>query len=230
MRKLEALGFGALGGMCPTLAKLAGSYTANPVQDMPALGVYIGIGLFAILGGIVALGFGTQELRAAIVAGIAAPAIVTNVISGVSDKNPQSQQTALYEIVGTAHAQSDAGAILLAQASDTIITVVPSVSGGDPSQVEPLRYTWSDATGQISSGGGVLNPAAEQALSIPEGAEALIVNGERIDLSAVPQDGATLDLLVTAKPTIGGDLRWALGGNRQLAVQSLQGQIVQSSE
>lgn len=227
MRKLEAVCYGALGGMCPTLAKLAGSFSANPDQDMPALGVYIGVGLFAILGAIVALGFGTREVKAAIVAGIAAPAIVTNVISGVADNNSQNQQAALYEIVGTAHAQS--GAIELAQGSGAVITVNPMVSGGDAGQIEPLYYWWSDNGVRVGRGEGVLNPTSEQTLAVPSGATSLVINGRNIDLSNITQSGGTVDLTVTAKPTIAGDLRWALGGQRQLTVQDLQAQIVQQN-
>ncbi len=225
MRKWEAVCYGALGGSCPTLAKLAASFSANPAQDMPALGVYIGIALFAVLGAIVALGFGTTEVKAAIVAGIAAPAIVTNVISGVSDKSPENQQAALYELVAPAYAQS--GTLILAQASGAVVTVVPNVSGGDATQVEPLYYWWTNSTGRIDNGDGVLNPISEQALAVPRGATALVVNGEAIDISGIAQTGGTVDLMVTATPTFGGDLKWALGGNRQLAIQSLQGQIVQ---
>jgi hypothetical protein len=78
---------GALGGTCPTVANLGAFYLANPLAAMPSPGLMVGMGLFAVLGAIVAIGFGTESPRAAIIAGIAAPAIVSSALDGATTAN-----------------------------------------------------------------------------------------------------------------------------------------------
>jgi hypothetical protein len=74
--------FGAFGGIMPTLANLATTYVAIPATPMPAVGLLFGLALFAVIGGGVALTNTSREIRQAIFAGIAAPAIMTSIIAG----------------------------------------------------------------------------------------------------------------------------------------------------
>jgi hypothetical protein len=69
--------WGAIGGMLPTLGKVAGTFGANFDAPMPNLvGVSIALGLYAILGSIMARVIGNSDLKQAVVAGIAAPASI----------------------------------------------------------------------------------------------------------------------------------------------------------
>jgi hypothetical protein len=80
-KKSEACLHGALsGGMLPTLGKVAGTFGANFDAPMPNLvGVSIALGLYAILGSIMARVIGNSDLKQAVVAGIAAPAMVVSI-------------------------------------------------------------------------------------------------------------------------------------------------------
>ena len=220
LKRMEAVAFGALGGMCPTIAKLAGSYSSNPLQDVPALGVFIGLALFAFLGGVIALGFGSNEVKAAIVAGIAAPAIVTNVISGAQEKDPGAE-LALLNFVPAAYAE---GPVLgtpitrFAGQPQGFVTVRPTVVGGSPLQVGTLNYAWMRNGVVIADSAGELRASYAQSLAVPFGATELTVAGQTISVQDVLSEGGVVDVTVFAKATFGGDLRWALGGQRQLQV------------
>jgi hypothetical protein len=80
------LRWGAIGGILPTLAKIAGTFGANFDAPIPNLsGVAIAVVLYGVIGAVVARGIGNAEIKQAIFAGIAAPAILVSVIAGVSD-------------------------------------------------------------------------------------------------------------------------------------------------
>jgi hypothetical protein len=91
----EILGWGAIGGILPTLSKIAGTFGANFDAPVPNLyGVGIAVALYGFIGAVVARGIGNAEVKQAIFAGIAAPAILVSVIAGVSDsKSLHTNQT-----------------------------------------------------------------------------------------------------------------------------------------
>jgi hypothetical protein len=79
---------GALGGILPTIARLATVYANAPDTPAPAIGVlYAALG-FAIIGGVIALTTQTADIRSAIFAGISAPAIISGVASGIDQARP----------------------------------------------------------------------------------------------------------------------------------------------
>lgn len=86
-RSIQLAIIAGFGGTLPTLSKLASTYVAAPLTPMPELGMYLGLLLFFIIGVILCLGFGISENREALLVGIAAPAIITNVISGVATQD-----------------------------------------------------------------------------------------------------------------------------------------------
>jgi hypothetical protein len=85
---------GACGGMLPTLANQASIYVNHPDTPLPTVGLFLGIGLWAIVGGVVAFLNDKPEIRQAIFAGIAAPAILTNVVSGATENQAMRRKTA----------------------------------------------------------------------------------------------------------------------------------------
>jgi len=79
-------GWGAIGGALPTLGKIAGTYGANFDAPPPrVLGVLIAIALYGMIGAIIARAIGNPDVKQALFAGIAAPAIVISVLTGASD-------------------------------------------------------------------------------------------------------------------------------------------------
>ena len=94
--------WGAIGGALPTLGKIAGTYGAN--FDAPAprvLGVLIALALYGTIGSIIARAIGNPDVKQALFAGIAAPAIVISVLTGASDSQslhpgPQGHSAGLF--------------------------------------------------------------------------------------------------------------------------------------
>lgn len=73
------------GGMLPTLSRLAATYVDNPHTPGPAYGIYLGLGIFFIIGAILAFAFGEKSLRQALIIGISAPALINSIASGLKD-------------------------------------------------------------------------------------------------------------------------------------------------
>jgi hypothetical protein len=92
--KQTVFAFGALGGVLPTLTLLASTYVTIPETPLPAPGLLLGLALYAIVGGVVALTNTSQEIRQAIFAGIAAPAILSSVLAGASEAHMRRKTTA----------------------------------------------------------------------------------------------------------------------------------------
>lgn len=233
MGRKDAIIFGALGGMCPTIAKLAAFYSVQTGADLPELGVWIGLTLFAFLGGIIALGFGATEVRAAIVAGIAAPAIVTNVISGANGAGKEDLSAMLQiPVISVAHAQDRTpdvtgvvvGAMLATGAvtnQSRVIQVNPRIIGGVPNRVSvPLAFVVERDGVQTDVPVSTITKSTKtRNYVVPEGAVSLRVNGETIGLDEFDEQ---IDIEINTAPTFGGDLLWALGGKRSYRVIDLK--------
>lgn len=81
------------GGMLPTTAQLAASYAAVPEQPLPHWHFLLAVALFFCIGAVLSIAFNKEaDLGKAIVIGISAPAIITNIINGATSglsKAPQ---------------------------------------------------------------------------------------------------------------------------------------------
>jgi len=216
--------FGALGGICPSLSKLAASFYANPEQPLPVIGTYVAFGLFALLGAIIAAGFGAKETRAAIVAGIAAPAIVTNVLSGATENKIGADELAAFYLITPAYAQisTDTG-LANASMAQGIINVVPAIKGGGNASSATVKYSWATENGDTVEwpNDPTISLASPSTLAVPEGATQIVVNGQAIAISELQANDNTLMLQVNTAPTFVGDLRWALGGQRRFVIESV---------
>jgi hypothetical protein len=227
MSRVECLVYGALGGMCPTIAKLAGFYSTRADPPLPEVGVWIGLGLFAFLGSIIAIGFGANEIKAAIIAGIAAPGIVTNIASGVTAEARQAEMVSSTYLFGLspAYAQSEdtgAGRVLDLQlyGQNRVIELVPSVEGGMPAHLNlPIEAIVTEGGVQSQVSVGTLSDPSIRNLVLPEGTTALQIGPTQIPL---PADDSSLKVTIETAPTWGGDLLWALGGSRTYEVQQIQ--------
>lgn len=73
-----------LGGTMPTVCRLAATYVTNPETPLPQWGLCFGLGLFFIIGVVLAYAFTENDLRKAFILGIAAPGIITNIMAGAS--------------------------------------------------------------------------------------------------------------------------------------------------
>ena len=223
----ESLFFGALGGICPTIAQLAGSYSAKPGQPLPELGVLFGLSLFALLGAIIATGFGAKEIKAAIAAGIAAPAIVTNIVSGVENQAAappvEIAVSAIFSSLGAAYAQSeDIGTGRLIDPTlyggGRVIQIVPQITGGDSGLNLPVFAQIGGESGESPVQVGTILTGAPQIIPIPEGTTALVIGQQSVPLSS---ENVSVDVRIDTSPTFAGDLLWAFGGRRTYAAEDV---------
>jgi hypothetical protein len=91
---LHAALISGLGGILPTLSSIAGAVAANPADvDFITLGHVAAMALYYLLAFILCLGLQERRLRESFIMGIAAPAIVINLISGASSTSGTSQST-----------------------------------------------------------------------------------------------------------------------------------------
>lgn len=221
MNTVVAMFFGALGGVCPSLAKLAAAYATQVGLQMPEVGVYVGLVLFAILGAIVAVGFGAENRRAAIIAGIAAPAIVTNVLAGAAAQTQQQRDVSGLLGVSAAYAQSSD--VQKSDGGPATIVIVPRISNGGVPLRERVHVDWSAASGaRLSASAQSVEVDEEQTLVIPEGATAVEIQGRTVGLEDILRNGGRVNLRVETRPTFAGDLHWALGGARDYSIRSVE--------
>lgn len=226
LRPMMIFLFGAFGGCCPTIAKLASFYSTNPAGGLPQLGTYIGLVLFGVLGAIIAVGFGAKELKAAIVAGIAAPGLVTNIVAGSSaaDKATQGQQQAMMHsiFISSAYAQVAEETFTVEPLPGyrglRVLTLNPTFDGPEPTDGQ-VEYRFLDESGTALRGGGVIIPD-EQGLvvPVPDGAVSIAIGPS---VTPLPENSDILDFTIQTAPSLGGDLLWALGATRSYTVQSI---------
>lgn len=76
-----------LGGMLPTMSRMAAFYVVNPAASLPEPGFYVGLVCFFAIGAVIGFALAEHNVRRAVLVGIAAPGIITNVASGVSETN-----------------------------------------------------------------------------------------------------------------------------------------------
>ena len=207
--------FGAFGGIMPTLANLATTYVAIPDTPMPAWGLVFGLALFALIGGGVALTNTSREVRQAIFAGIAAPAIMTSVIAGSTEGGGGRRKA---EFISAAHAQTQPQTD--SSSSVKMIYFSPSVTGGVNLAGEIPVTAQVQRAGKLENItlGEIRTLEASSAISVPAGIDQVFVMGNPVKVSGpVTQSW----LSVTTKPTVLGDFWWSMGGQRKFAVQDL---------
>ncbi|MGH0256292.1 hypothetical protein NKY39_12095 [Sinorhizobium meliloti] len=212
--KWAAFFWGAFGGMLPTVAKLASTFVSTPGTPLPEVGLLLGVALWAIVGGGVALSNTSYETRQAIFAGIAAPAILANLVSGVTGQAAQDERATLFGI--SAYAQPtdlDGG-------GGGAIIVSPIVKGGLP------RSASLPVTAEVKSGdqtttvklGEIKDFSSPTAFSLPPGASQVFVSDVPV---ATTGTVTNVDVSVTTAPSIGGDLLWALGAPRNFQIKQV---------
>lgn len=222
MKTSTILMFGAFGGCCPTLARLASFYSTNPGGGVPELGVFIGIALFAILGAFIAVGFGARELKAAIVAGIAAPGLVTNIVNGAGDGTSARVPQAMIAptmFISAAHADdAPVVEVLPSFRGLRVLTLDVSWDGPVPKGAQ-VDYRFIDANGTFLAGGGALVPGeGAVVVPIPDGATAFAVGPDQTPL---PDQVDAAAITITTGTSLGGDLLWALGADRAYEIESV---------
>ncbi|WP_432283399.1 hypothetical protein SLT36_15325 [Aminobacter sp. BA135] len=217
--RTAAFAFGGFGGVLPTLANMASTYVSVPATPMPEYGIYLGLLLWAVVGGGVALTNTSYEARQAIFAGVAAPAILLNIVAGATSQSGVEKAAAMFGL--SAHAediQVNTGG--LDAAKQWALVVSPSVSGGIPARVSLPVTAEVKKDGKIETVtiGEITDLRSPTAFTLPAGAAQVFVSGEAV---ATTGTFTAVDLDVKTAPSAGGDLFWALGAPRRFNITGM---------
>jgi hypothetical protein len=216
--KLAAFFWGGFGGILPTIAEKASTYVSIPNTPLPEWGLLLGVLLWAVVGGGVALMNTSYEAKQALFAGVAAPAILASVISGASGASQKiSSVPPLFGI--SVYAQP----VDRPAASGTdgwAVIVSPNVSGGVPQSVSlpvTAEVKKGDQTETVTIG-QISDLRSPTAFTVPTGTSQIFVSGKPVSTTGTVTN---VDLSVKTAPSNGGDLLWALGVPRRFEIQQL---------
>jgi len=215
--RTAAFAFGGFGGVLPTLANMASTYVSVPATPMPEYGLYLGLLLWAVVGGGVALTNTTYEARQAIFAGVAAPAILLNIVAGATSQSGVEKAAAMFGL--SAHAE-EAKTDGLDAAKKWALVVSPTVSGGIPARVSLPVTAEVKKDGRIETVtiGEITDLRSPTAFTLPAGSAQVFVSGEAV---ATTGTFTAVDLDVKTAPSAGGDLFWALGAPRRFNITGM---------
>ena len=235
------LACGGLGGLLPTLTKLAPMYIEVQAPPLPAPGFYLGLAIFFLLGAIVAGAYRERDYAKALLLGVAAPGLITNYLAGKSTTMPPlptvttSEQADIAEraigaLLGAAPAFAQETSSLTARASapDTaVITVMPRlVNGRTPYSIRPVQLQFVGEGGAVLQS-NYLNPRVATTLSVPQGSKTVraLAGDSQTSANLPAGDFAMADLDLAMYVSKGNDLVWALGGNRAARVDALTASV-----
>ena len=235
MPKLQVICFGALGGSCPTIAKLGSHYSAQWDASPPGMGVLLALLSFAVLGSIIAIAADPRNLKAAIFAGIAAPGIVTSIMSeqnfgseGTSQQQETKEQNGYLFLFGIRTAVADSHPTPPTTTSDEAAKVAQRI--WVETATDPHLGPWYDANMQIpeipivahveKDGtfssiviGKIPQLNAKEEFTIPSGSTKISVADQKFDLGNLE----SITVNSTAKPRGGllDEFLWAIGQKRK---------------
>lgn len=207
----------------PSLSKLASFYANHPSESAPEVGVYIGLLLFFMIGSIVAVVVTTSKssYKELLIAGIMAPAMITNIMQGSNEDPTSSPDMAHmtegieFSLMGVAHAAETVVADFDAVEGRSITLYLLSPGLGRKERAKTavkvlFRGDESDQDAEFLASEGL------QVFNVPDD-----VTGIRISAG-----GASTELeipraqpvVVDAQLTVIGkrDFLWVLGAKRQL--------------
>jgi hypothetical protein len=95
--------------MLPTVGRIAGTYAADFSTPPPAwFGVAMAVALYGFIGAVIARAMGNSDMKQALFAGIAAPAIVLSVLNGATEsKNSKNAVSTIKSIGSTTPLSND---------------------------------------------------------------------------------------------------------------------------
>jgi hypothetical protein len=97
-----------VGGIIPTLSRMASTYVSDPGTPLPEVGMFFGLLLFFVIGAVLAYAFSETNIRQAFILGVCAPGIITNIVAGVNEAESSGQVAYLdtLPLVSAAYAQT----------------------------------------------------------------------------------------------------------------------------
>jgi len=229
----KCLVIAGVGGIIPTVSRLASAYVSDPSTPMPQAGMAIGLLLFFIIGAILAYAFSENSIKQAFILGICAPGIITNIVAGVNDSSTSQQSTSAlldFHIISTAYADPQpTGNITPPPATSTsspVLKINTSVTGGGKWERSKTKITVSFIKANGSSVTAASFSSAQSSISVsaPPGAVAVRIQaGSKALTRNLPTGSytsAVIDTNISVKGT--NDFMWALGAKREPSVEAIQ--------
>jgi hypothetical protein len=229
--------WGAIGGTLPTLGKIAGGVGGSfePPAISSVAGVLVALAIYAFIGAIIARAMGESEMKKALVAGIAAPAILTNLFNGATQGNIRLNDL---NIIGSAFAQTattnSQGMMSGTTSSDAVTTsdqgtfrtvnIDPTLSSGpnlgDTKIGLRIYVVGKDGKNQVWYSGHVGDLRGRTSVAVPTTVDAKIVfgGGPELTVPASYQD-VTIGYDLKLKPSFSSSLFWALGSQKESSVE-----------
>jgi hypothetical protein len=209
--------WGAVGGILPTLGKIAGAIGVHfePPELSSFWGVVVALAIYAFIGSVMARAMGETEMKQALIAGIAAPAILTNVFNGATEG--KIKLTDLFfinnAIAQTAEPKTTHG-------SFRMITLDPNPTGPIKTPVMVRIFVLDkDGKPQEWYSGQLTSSTTNTSISIPE-SQARIVFNDGVDLTVpASQEDVKVDVDLSTKSGFSDGFIWALGGQPASNVQ-----------
>ncbi len=216
----------AAGGLLPTAAKLATTYTTAPHTPPPELGLLYGLALFAAIGAILAYALSETNVRQALILGIAAPGVITNIVAGANSTKLGSPLS-LYDVIPFASAVAQASSNWRAPKAPTdskTLTLRAQTKNGDSWSNEnlPVSVTFVLPDGTSMAPSALVPIGQLQHVVIPTQATAVRFSAGHmsrlLELESLPS--AAIDIEVTVKGK--NDFLWSLGARREAVVGNLK--------
>lgn len=222
--------WGAVGGILPTLSKIAGTFGANFDAPPPKfLGVCIALALYGVIGAIVSRAMANPDMKQSLFAGIAAPAIVVGIIAGVTDSNSARtlesstartlEKKSSLQFIGSA--QAEAGpATPEPQILGLLISIKGEVTINDTIKVSALVASTTVAIKSIRLPKDLDVAAGELGFEVPKNASAVIFTSSTGIQARTPvnADHEFITLSISPRTSVKEDFVWALGGKRVFEV------------
>jgi hypothetical protein len=226
-----------VGGLLPTLSKIAASFAAQPDQPLPHWHILVALAIFFIIGVCLNIPYNKEnDFAKAVVVGIAAPALITNIIAGATNA-PTKNTTAgnnsasIFSLHAVAQERSTSpGATSVPDprsnpTSDHIqinLIAIPTGKYGFPGVTQPLRVSYTTADGQSQTAGEV-SPGGKASFIVPASAREIRVMALSGASAAAPIPSNSRTVNITAEISIApkNDFLWALGARREGAVREI---------
>jgi len=224
-----AVVFGALGGMMPTLLRIAASLSGDANAALTELaGAALGTTIYGIVGATLAIVLGKTSFYDAFITGIAAPAILASMVHGATDNTPNHKATiqSLQEAPARVSVGSPSWHIITAAQAQPVppgpsgglgpsVTIIPKVIGNKPTEVE-IRIEAQMNAGNKVSLEKLRNVEGPATITLPPKSKGVWIGGQYVDLKG---PSTTVDLNATTRPSFGSGVLFALGGPRPQRIE-----------
>ncbi|KZN30043.1 hypothetical protein N480_03605 [Pseudoalteromonas luteoviolacea S2607] len=226
---LNCLLLAGVGGMIPTMSRLASTYVTDPMTPLPEPGLFFGLGLFFVIGVILAYAFSETNVRQAFIIGVCAPGIITNIVAGVQEANTNVSWFNGVPFISSAYAQDLKAPreteFLEQEPVEPLLRLKNKVVSGSEWDAKTTSYSVTAilADGSTKSIGRFPAKSLTQELLLPISADKLLISAGRISqtipLPTEPFSSIELksDLVYSNKKN---DFLWALGAKRETQLSS----------